>query len=62
VFGPDRCLFGSDWLVCTLAAGYGEVLKALRRNLDGLDAQEEQQVLAGNAVALYGLSMPEPPW
>ena len=55
VFGPDRCLFGSDWPVCTLAASYGEVLAALRRNLDGLDAGEEARVLAGNAIALYGL-------
>lgn len=61
VFGPDRCLFGSDWPVCTLAAGYGEVLEALRRNLDGLDAREEAQVLAGSAIALYGLSMPAHP-
>ena len=26
-FGPDRCMFGSDWPVCELAASYGEVLR-----------------------------------
>jgi len=25
-FGADRCLFGSDWPVCLLAAGYAEAL------------------------------------
>ena len=59
VFGPGRCLFGSDWPVCTLAATYGEVLEALRRNLDGLDARESDQVLFATATALYGLSIPD---
>ena len=59
VFGPGRCLFGSDWPVCTLAASYGAVLEALRCNLDGLDARESDQVLAGTAIALYGLSIPD---
>ena len=24
-FGPERCMFGSDWPVCELAGKYGEV-------------------------------------
>lgn len=55
VFGPDRCLFGSDWPVCTLAARYGDVLEALLGNLDGLDAHERAQVLTDSAIALYDL-------
>ena len=36
-FGPGRVMFGSDWPVCTLAAGYGEVLQAAR-DLTGTSA------------------------
>jgi len=28
-FGPERCMFGSDWPVCELAGSYGEVCFAL---------------------------------
>lgn len=57
VFGPERCLFGSDWPVCTLAASYGDVLNGLMVNLDGLNAAETDMVLAGSAIALYGLCL-----
>jgi L-fuconolactonase len=51
-FGPERCMFGSDWPVCLLAATYGEVLEALRE----LDAAETAGVLGGNATRVYGLT------
>ena len=58
--GPSRCsegrlLFGSDWPVCLLAAGYGEVLDAARQVTDGLSPNERAAVFAGNAVATYRL-------
>jgi L-fuconolactonase len=46
-FGAERCLWGSDWPVCTLAAGYGDGLA-----LTGPDGR----VRGATAVAVYGLS------
>ena len=54
-FGPERCMFGSDWPVCLLAAGYGEVLQALRYTLSELNALEIDGVLGGNAARVYRL-------
>jgi L-fuconolactonase len=55
-FGPGRLMFGSDWPVCTLAAGYAEVVALAREALDGrLGAAELRAVFAENAVTAYGL-------
>jgi L-fucono-1,5-lactonase len=52
-FGAERCLFGSDWPVCLLAADYGAVLELL----EGVLAPDERDaVLGGTAVRLYRLS------
>jgi L-fucono-1,5-lactonase len=57
VFGPDRLLFGSDWPVCLLAAGYAEVVEATVEALDlaGLGPEERDGVLGANARRLYRL-------
>ena len=57
VFGPDRLLFGSDWPVCLLAAGYAEVVGAAVETLDraGLGPAERDAVLGANARRLYRL-------
>jgi L-fuconolactonase len=55
-FGPERCMFGSDWPVCLLAATYGEVIEALKLSLRELDAAETAGVLGGNATRVYGLT------
>jgi L-fuconolactonase len=57
VFGPERLLFGSDWPVCLLAAGYGEVVAAATEALDraGLGPAEREAVLGANARRLYRL-------
>jgi L-fuconolactonase len=57
-FGPERCMFGSDWPVCLLAAEYGEVIDLLLRALDDLDDAERADVLGGTAVRTYGLDAP----
>jgi L-fucono-1,5-lactonase len=54
-FGATRCLFGSDWPVCLLAADYGQVINALRATLDGLDRMATDQVLGGTAIRVYRL-------
>jgi L-fuconolactonase len=57
VFGPERLLFGSDWPVCLLAAGYGEVVAAAAEALDraGLGPAEREAVFGANARRLYRL-------
>jgi L-fuconolactonase len=46
-FGPERCLFGSDWPVCLLAGTYGDALAF---------AGGDEDVLARTAINVYGLS------
>jgi len=50
-FGPERCMFGSDWPVCLLAASYGDVVEALR-SIAGDDAK----VFGETAARVYGLT------
>jgi len=47
-FGPDRCLFGSDWPVATLATSY-------ERWVDVVLAYVPEPVLSANAARVYGL-------
>ncbi|MFD4972490.1 amidohydrolase family protein [Streptomyces sp. NPDC058424] len=54
-FGPDRLVYGSDWPVCTLAAGYAEVLAAARELTSELSAAERAAVFEGTATHVYGL-------
>lgn len=55
-FGPDRVLFGSDWPVCLLAAGYDEVVDVLERALpDTWGAAEREKLYGQNAKAFYRL-------
>jgi len=55
VFGPGRCMVGSDWPVCTLAAGYGQVLDLAGTFTVGLNDAERANVLAGTATRVYRL-------
>jgi L-fuconolactonase len=57
-FGPGRCLFGSDWPVCLLAAGYGDVLELVESAIADLAPDERAAVLGGNALRVYGLEPP----
>jgi L-fuconolactonase len=54
-FGPARMMFGSDWPVCTLAAGYGDVIGAARDLTAQLSAAERDAVFSGTATTVYGL-------
>jgi L-fuconolactonase len=47
-FGTERCMFGSDWPVCLLAAEYGDALALVGSDPD---------VLAGTAMRTYGLEL-----
>ncbi|HSF17173.1 MAG TPA: amidohydrolase family protein [Vicinamibacteria bacterium] len=54
-FGSGRLMFGSDWPVCRLAAGYDEVLRIVVEYLDTLSSDEKGAVLGGNAIDFYRL-------
>ena len=54
-FGPDRCLYGGDWPVMTLATGYGTWLAVVRAALAGFSDEAADAVLRTNAIRTYGL-------
>ncbi|GEM87487.1 amidohydrolase family protein [Meiothermus granaticius] len=57
LFGPQRCLFGSDWPVCTLAASYTQVKGTLETLLGDLSPAEREGIFGLNAAQVYGLSL-----
>jgi L-fuconolactonase len=54
-FGPDRCMFGSDWPVCVLAAPYPSVVAALREALGPISDADRAKIFGGTAEKFYGL-------
>ena len=54
-FGPDRLIFGSDWPVVTLRAGYAEWLAAVEALLAGLEREARARIMGLNAVEWYRL-------
>jgi len=59
-FGPERCMFGSDWPVCELAGSYGQVHAALVEALGAISDSERSLIFGGVATRFYGLQ-PEVP-
>jgi L-fuconolactonase len=55
IFGPDRCLFGTDWPVCLVAGSYDQVIGALRSCLAGLDDRDRAQIFGRSAIEAYRL-------
>ena len=53
-FGPERCMFGSDWPVCLLAADYARVMDSLQQ-IVGMDSW----IFGNTARRWYGLADPE---
>lgn len=54
-FGPERCLYGGDWPVMTLATDYRRWLGLVREALDGLAERDVEAVLRTNAMRVYRL-------
>ena len=54
-FGPERCMYGSDWPVCELAATYEQVWEALVEVLGPISESERSQIFGGTAKSFYGL-------
>ena len=54
-FGPERCMFGSDWPVCLLAATYEQVIGALRHAVSDLKQSDQDAIFGGTALGVYRL-------
>ena len=57
-FGPERCVFGSDWPVCLVAASYARVIDACGQAIGDLPMDDRERIFGGNAAELYRLPMP----
>lgn len=55
-FGPGRVLFGSDWPVCELAAGYDDVMTLANTLCAELGPGERAAVFGGSATEWYRLA------
>jgi L-fuconolactonase len=55
IFGPQRCMFGTDWPVCLVAGSYAQVVGALRTCLAGRSDDEIAQIFGRSAIEAYGL-------
>lgn len=55
-FGPRRLIWGSDWPVLTLAAGYGEWRALCEELLGALSPDETAAIMGGNAARFYGVA------
>jgi L-fuconolactonase len=55
IFGPDRCMFGTDWPVCLVAGSYAAVIGALRSSLAELNEAQREQIFGRSAIEAYGL-------
>ena len=58
VFGAERCLFGGDWPVATIATTYRRWLTVLTRLMDGWPTADVTAVAAGTATRIYRLPAP----
>jgi L-fuconolactonase len=59
LFGPDRLLWGSDWPMTLLTAGYAGTWDVMSRLVGELTAEEQNKILAGTAQRVYRLDTPE---
>lgn len=55
VFGPTRCMFGSDWPVCLAAASYADVVAIVEHAVRQLSETEQAAFWAQTAIDTYQL-------
>ena len=55
VFGPSRCMIGSDWPVVTLAGSMRAWFDAVVDVVGALSAADRRAVLCGTAASVYGV-------
>lgn len=56
VFGPDRCLFGGDWPVATLATDYPRWVRVVADAVAGRPEAERRAVFGDTARRVYRLT------
>ncbi|WP_027346585.1 amidohydrolase family protein [Hamadaea tsunoensis] len=61
VFGAERCMFGSDWPVSTLATSYADWYATVAGVLAGRSSADRALVLGGVAARVYRLTVGPPP-
>ena len=54
-FGANRCMFGSDWPVCTCAADYSSVLATLDNWARALSNDEQRAIFGQTCAHFYSL-------
>lgn len=58
-FGPDRCLWGGDWPVCTVKGGtLPDWIAAFRGILAGYSEAEQRAMAHGTAEQVYRVNLP----
>ena len=55
-FGPERCMFGSDWPVLELAGTYKQIQQALTEALGPISDTERDHIFGRTAEKFYGLN------
>ncbi len=53
IFGPDRCLFGTNWPVDSLYSSYDTLVAAYRTIIEPFTVAERRAMLSANAERLY---------
>lgn len=56
-FGPERVMWGSDWPVCQLRAGYDDWRAAAHALTAHLGAADRDRVFGGTAISFYRLDL-----
>jgi L-fuconolactonase len=59
LFGPDRMLWGSDWPMTLLTAGYAGTWEVMAELVGELTEKEQDKILEGSAQRVYRLSAEE---
>ncbi|WNJ20082.1 amidohydrolase family protein [Pontibacter sp. G13] len=54
-FGVEKCMYASDWPVCTLAADYETCVSTLQTLIGGLSESEQAAIFRENGRAFYRL-------
>src|SRR4029078_5280680 len=58
VFGPERCMFGSDWPVASLTTTYDAWLDTVCDAGTDLTAADQDRIMIQTAESVYGLGGP----
>ena len=56
IFGPDRCMLGSDWPVCLLATTYQQTINLVRDVISELSNEKQDAILWKSAASAYRLA------